>query len=126
MKKIQDGIKDFFIKLFTFIAFLGGLFLFGWVFSFLGEEYAFYGVWIYLLIFPVYFLIKTYKKYITRENLKKAPGEIVTFTKSLLHILFRLILILIGVILISIFFGWLAGLSATTIIIILLILILLK
>lgn len=123
-----------FIKLFFFtIVYLFGL-IGGMLFlDSYNHDYVDYFIWFYLVcsVFTIIYFDNRDK--FTRENLKALPRkiklfieELKLFGKALLKFLFYLVLVVLGIVVLVVIGGWIAGLSATTIIIFLLIMILLK
>lgn len=126
MKKLLQNTISFLILFLYTSLYLLGLFLFGWVFDSFGEEYAFYGVWIYLLISLIYVLFRKYKKHLTKEKIYTTGQVLKNLVKNMLRLAKYLILAVIVITLLFLVGGWIAGLSATSVIIILLFLILIK
>lgn len=96
------------------------------IYNSFGEEYAGIFIWFFLLTSSLLYLYKKNKKSFSKENLRNLILKIKFLGKSSLVFLGCLALFIIGIVFLFLIGGWIAGLSATSIIIILLLLILLK
>lgn len=96
------------------------------IYNSFGEEYAGIFIWFFLLTSSLLHLYKKDKKSFSKENLRNLILKIKFLGKSSLVFLGYLALFIIGIVFLFLIGGWIAGLSATSIIIILLSLILLR
>lgn len=120
---IVSFFKLFFGTILYFTILIGGMLWFDNVF---GEFYGGIFIWFFLIISSLGYLYNTNKNYFTKENLRNSILKAKSFSKSFLIFLLYLLLFAVGIIFLFLIGGWIAGLSATSIIIILLVLILLK
>jgi len=125
------GSKNWFAPILTFLALLVGtiVYLSGLIVGMLYFDQYNYGgafIVIYLTGSTGIYLWKTYRGSLTRQNFSELYRKMKQASKDTIKLLLYLILALIVLALLFLVGGWVASLSASTIIIILLILILFK